>query len=235
VSWAFIDRFILDDNCALLYNLSFCSEVAYAVPTNASLNVSQLAQIYDTNAQSWFQNFSYSLQQIQCHTGLTSQYSLVVGCSDCSAAYKQWLCAVTIPRCYDFSSNLPFLQPRNAAQAFLNRTQLPADSPLRTSAASNASRNPLIDSAIMPGPYKEILPCEDLCNELVRTCPAALGFHCPKGKWLNASYGFRNPDGDITCSYLGAAYYLSTGWTVHDNLRLLLCTLTVFWAFLWVA
>jgi calcium channel MID1 len=99
--------------------------------------------------------------------------------------------------------------PRNAGQAFLNGTTLPADSPLVTSPVTNASRNSLIDTEIRPGPYKEILPCTDLCNDLVRTCPSALGFKCPTGKYLNDSYGYRASDGDITCSYLGAAYYLN--------------------------
>lgn len=28
---------------------------------------------------------------------------------------------------------------------------------------------------------------------------------------MNSSYGYRNSDGIITCSYLGAVYYLSLG------------------------
>ncbi|KUL83419.1 hypothetical protein ZTR_10841 [Talaromyces verruculosus] len=198
-----------DDNCALLYNLDFCSEVAYAVPSNPNLTSTQLAQIYDQAAQSYYKNFDYSLSLVQCNTSSTSMYSLAVGCDDCVSAYKQWLCAVTIPRCYDWSATYSYLQPRNAGQAFLNGTTLPSDSPLVTSPVTNASRNPLIDTQIRPGPYKEILPCTDLCNDLVRTCPSALGFKCPTGKYLNDSYGYRASDGDITCSYLGAAYYLN--------------------------
>jgi calcium channel MID1 len=77
--------------------------------------------------------------------------------------------------------------------------------------ATNSSRNPLIDQTIEPGPYKEVLPCEDLCYDLVQSCPAILGFGCPiRGKGLELSYGKRSNDsGIITCSYLGAAYYLS--------------------------
>ncbi len=74
----------------------------------------------------------------------------------------------------------------------------------------NSSRNPLIDTNIKPGPYKEVLPCQDLCYTLVQSCPAALGFACPlQGRGLNWSYGVRDPKGDITCSYLGAAYFLN--------------------------
>ena len=54
----------------------------------------------------------------------------------------------------------------------------------------NTSRNPMIDSVIKPGPYKEMLPCEDICYDLVRSCPAALQFACPlEGHGLNYSYG----------------------------------------------
>jgi hypothetical protein len=33
---------------------------------------------------------------------------------------------------------------------------------------------------------------------LVKDCPSALGFGCPEGAWMNASYGYRNLDGIIT-------------------------------------
>lgn len=48
----------------------------------------------------------------------------------------------------------------------------------------------MIDTAIKPGPYKELLPCSDICYNLVRSCPAALQFACPlEGHGLNYSYG----------------------------------------------
>ncbi|KAJ5910990.1 uncharacterized protein N7473_000293 [Penicillium subrubescens] len=199
-----------DDNCAVLFNLTFCSEVAYAVPANPHRkNVSELRTIYDTYASTYYANFNNSLQQVQCTTEPESMYSLAVDCTDCATAYKQWLCSVSIPRCEDFTSNAAYLQVRNAGQNFINGSSLPEDSVYRQSAVTNASRNPLIDSQIQPGPYKEILPCQDICYTLVKSCPSTFGFGCPKGEWLNASYGYRNGDGDITCSYLGAAYYLS--------------------------
>lgn len=136
-------------------------------------------------------------------------YSLAVGCDDCAHAYKQWLCSVTIPRCEDFSSTADYLQVRNAGQAFINGSALPENNAYRTNPVTNVSRNPLIDSEIQPGPYKEILPCLDICSSLVKSCPSTLGFGCPTGDWLNASYGYRSSDGDITCSYLGAAFYLN--------------------------
>ena len=205
-----------DDNCALLYNLSFCSEVAYAVPANPDRypSLPDLAALYDSNAGSLYQNFNYSLQLIPCNTTATAQYSLARNCDDCAHAYKQWLCAATIPRCEDFGNPAPYLRARNAAQPFINGSVLSpsnvGDQALLNSFAANASRNPIIDDEIRPGPYKEVLPCQDLCWDLVQSCPAALGFGCPlSGRGLEESYGTRDRSGFITCSYLGAAYYLN--------------------------
>ncbi|CAG7942847.1 unnamed protein product [Penicillium nalgiovense] len=200
-----------DDNCAVLFNLTFCSEVAYAVPSNPKLSFDKLRTIYDDHASAFYQNFIYSLQQVQCKTSEESMFSLAVNCDDCARSYKQWLCGVTIPRCADYSSNADYLAVRNAGQPFINGSSLPDHSPYRQSVASNTSRNPIIDEKIKPGPYKEILPCQDICHTLVKDCPSALGFGCPEGAWMDASYGYRNPDGIITCSYLGAVYYLSHG------------------------
>lgn len=221
-----------EDNCALMYNLSFCSEVAYAVPSNPDLfspstGLPQLAALYDSNAANLYQNFNYSLQQIACNTTSTAQYSLARNCDDCARAYKQWLCAVTIPRCEDYNNDAPWLKARNVAQPFANGTMIhpntPFDQTLLNAVATNSSRNPIIDSKIKPGPYKEVLPCDDLCYDLVQSCPASLGFGCPyRGRGLEDSYGFKsNTSALIKCSYLGAAYYLSgaeggvrVGWSL---------------------
>ena len=214
-------------------------------------SMAELAQLYDDNAAAIYQNFSFSLQQVACDTSSTARYSLVRDCDDCARDYKNWLCAVTIPRCADFSSQDDFLQPRNLGQAFINGTESSDVGGRGTESAkkgndsdesgsgsgeeeegeegddsdgyedtrpsterlySNSSRNPLIDEVIRPGPYKEVLPCDDLCYSLIQSCPAALGFKCPlPGRGLERSYGKRSRDGSITCSYLGAAYYLNDG------------------------
>ncbi|KEF60540.1 uncharacterized protein A1O9_02101 [Exophiala aquamarina CBS 119918] len=211
-----------EDNCALMYNLSFCSEVAYAVPTNPdtfspSTGLPDLAALYDSHAAQMYQYFNYSLQQIPCNASSSSQYSLARNCDDCARAYKQWLCAVTIPRCADYSNTDAWLKPRNLGQAFANGSTISdsahfnGDQALLVNVATNSSRNPIIDEFIKPGPYKEVLPCEDLCYDLVQSCPASFGFGCPsRGAGFEDSYGTRSNDsGLITCSYLGAAYYLS--------------------------
>lgn len=190
----------LDGNCALIYNLPFCSQVAYAVPSNPSWsNVTALGLHYDEYVSSAYVNFQRSLQQIPCNTTASAQYSLAKTCADCDAAYREWLCAVSIPRCEDFSQTYSWLQPRAVNTSFINSTYgqtVIADSPLtfsgenRTRNYFNSSRNLMIDKDIKPGPYKEVLPCKDLCYELVRSCPAALGFACPmEGHGLNYTYG----------------------------------------------
>jgi calcium channel MID1 len=224
--WKAIDfRTKTEDNCALMYNLTFCSEVAYAVPSNPNrypptTGLPDLAALYDSYAARMYQYFDYSLQQIPCNTTSSAQYSLARGCDDCARAYKQWLCAVTIPRCADFSNAETWLKPRNLGQDFVNGSSITAAElgvdqqqrqQLLNSVATNSSRNPIIDETIRPGPYKEVLPCKDLCWDLIQSCPASLGFACPlPGAGLEDSYGSRSNDsGIISCSYLGAAYYLS--------------------------
>lgn len=213
-----------EPNCALLYNLTFCSDVAYSVPSNPDLfppstatGPASLAALYDSHAAALYQNFSYSLQQIPCKTTPVQQYSLARTCTDCARAYKTWLCAVTIPRCEDFASTKPYLRARNTAADFLNGSSSDSGTTTnithwRSTAATNSSRNPLIDSEIRPGPYKEVLPCQDLCYDLMQSCPSDFGFACPlAGKGLELSYGKRNGwgPGEIGCSHLGAAYPVS--------------------------
>ncbi|KAI9677510.1 MAG: stretch-activated cation channel mid1 [Caeruleum heppii] len=196
-----------ESNCAIIHSLPFCSHLAHAVPSNPNLfpppplsapiptHLSPLASFYDTRASSLYRNFTISLSQIACETSSTAQYSLARTCTDCALAYKNWLCAVTMPRCTDYSSPLPYLAARNIAQPFPNGTALPPpisqpDRDAWSSSWANRSRNSLIDQVVRPGPYKEVLPCRELCHELVRSCPAALGFACPaEGKGLERSYG----------------------------------------------
>lgn len=211
------------DNCALVYNLSFCSEVAYAVPSNPenyspSDGLAALGKVYDTYASEMYQYFNYSLQQVACNTTPSAQYSLARNCDDCARAYKQWLCAVTIPRCEDWNNDASYLARRNMAQNWPNGTEPSWISSPNSSESvlmnvqTNSSRNAqIIDQIIQPGPYKEVLPCIDLCYDIVQSCPAILGFYCPENKYTNMSYGHRSSDpGIISCSYLGAAYYLSS-------------------------
>jgi len=244
--------------------------------------MSSLASYYDEYASLLYTNFSLSLQLIPCNTSSTSAYSPSKNCDDCAAAYKSWLCAVTIPRCVDFSiwyksylesaptsfglqslandsNTLPYLQPRNVAQSqpsindltnqFENPSSLdglhyqpmpaapaafnlnPPDlarlqsGPLTvgTVLASNSSRVPRIDVDIQPGAYLELLPCDDICYNLVASCPAALGFSCPKpGRGLEVAYGNRGVknkiNGGVRCNYAGAVYVVSDARSLYTAL-----------------
>ncbi|KAF2811886.1 uncharacterized protein BDZ99DRAFT_461843 [Mytilinidion resinicola] len=204
-----------DGNCQVIYNLTFCSDVAYAVPANPSkFNATGLASLYDTQAQSYYDNFTKSIAQVACDTTDTARYSLAKTCDDCRQDYKNWLCAVQIPRCEDFSASpdLAYLQPRNIGQDFINGTKPAANATAEKRLSFKQSRNPLIDSVIQPGPYKELLPCEDLCYSIVQSCPANLGFSCPSGGNMAAGYGKRDPTkNNMTCSYLGAVLQKPNG------------------------
>lgn len=211
-------------NCAVIYNLSFCSDVAYAVPSNTTqTNRTALAQLYDNDAQTKYQNFNKSLQQIPCDTTSSAQYSLARTCTDCANDYKTWLCAVTIPRCEDFSNNAPFLMHRLLNQTFSNGTtpsgidQAPYTADNKSTLYMNSSRNRMIDEIIKPGPYKEVLPCTDICYDIVRSCPASLGFACPlKNHGLKNAYGENGTGTDpviwdpVTCNYPGAPFKQSS-------------------------
>lgn len=180
-------------NCAIIYNLSFCTDTLYAVPYNPNLNLDNvaLAKKYDERASESYQNFNRSLQQIPCNATDDASYSLVRNCTDCAAAYKAWLCAVTIPHCQDFSSPDMLFQPRSLAYPAWNDTAATPNFRNTTtlSARNSSARNPWIDQVIKPGPWKEKLPCKDLCYNLVRSCPASLGFSCPTDRWLSWNYG----------------------------------------------
>ncbi|KAL8655387.1 MAG: hypothetical protein Q9226_003067 [Calogaya cf. arnoldii] len=49
-----------DNNCQIIYNLPFCKDVAYAVPSNPTLhpNVTELGLLYDNYANESYQNFN---------------------------------------------------------------------------------------------------------------------------------------------------------------------------------
>lgn len=223
-----------EGNCQLLFNMTFCDEVAYAVPSNPNTMTTfeDLQAFYENYTTTWWAPFNWTLAQIPCNTTSDAQYSLAKNCTDCAAAYKEWLCAVSIPRCQDFTNQADYLQIRNVGQSFYNNDSMLPDEFLNSnyvpmpnapsvqgsnafdqtyisSWATNRSRNVQIDEVIKPGPYKEVMPCEDLCYSLMQSCPASIGFVCPyRGRGLEAGYGKRSSSG-VTCSYLGAVYYVN--------------------------
>ncbi|KAI0024353.1 stretch-activated Ca2+-permeable channel component-domain-containing protein [Xylariomycetidae sp. FL0641] len=218
--------------CTFIFNLTLCDEMQYAVPGNSAKfpNGSALAAFYEDYTQTMYGFFDKVLQQTPCEAEQTEQYSLVKNCDDCRNAYKNWLCSVAIPRCEDFSTpDRQFLQMRNINAAFPNGSHVDegirntnlstfypvhgvSNLPLKDLRAFNESRNPKIDSEISPGPYKELLPCLDVCEEVVRSCPASMGFGCPSTENVYSflgSYGLRNQSEPLACNYPGSAHFRS--------------------------
>lgn len=225
----------------MITDLQFCDQVAYSVPANPSnFNDSTLlANFYDQNASGYYSTFQKVMALTPCNTTSSARYSLARGCDDCTSAYKLWLCAVMIPRCTDFSSTDPWLQERAITQNFTNGTSLdPSTVPNFANdsqrLAFNSSRNPGIDTFVVPGPYKEVLPCVDLCYNLVQSCPASMGFNCPQPGVIgfDTTYGVL-PKGNadengritnMTCNYPGMAYYVAAGSRIAPSSVLVLLT-----------
>ncbi|TQS37423.1 hypothetical protein Golomagni_02101 [Golovinomyces magnicellulatus] len=233
-------------NCDLIYDLSFCDQVAYNVPSNPQKfsSTSLLADFYDNSTRAIYQNFEKVMAQIPCEITESGQYSLARTCSDCARAYKEWLCAVNIPRCTDISSPMTWLYPRAIDQAFPNGSFFDYSLINQGDLASTKfSRNTNIDQLVGPGPYKEVLPCKELCHNLVSSCPASLGFDCPKPGQIgfDTSYG-QMPVGhtddqgrrlNITCNFPGTVYFaggvhqaLSTQMKIIITLSLIILALT---------
>lgn len=193
-------------SCKLVYGLSFCNEVAYSVPISSNLLYDKetwgdFVSQYDNYSESYYQPFQYAMQQIACDTELDARYSPIRTCDDCMYSYKQWLCAVTIPRCVSSLNAGPFNKVYKAG----------------------TGRNKFIEDTINPPlPYAEVLPCYNVCEAIVRDCPADFSFGCPEDPEL-AKLSYSDPsyniletdeidmiteleeDGDIyrLCNYMG--------------------------------
>ena len=133
-----------------------------------------------------------------------------------------------MPRCTDYSSTETYLARRNIYQKFINGSDAPERRPLDASQvvmAINGSRISAIDEYIRPGPYKELLPCKQLCYGLVQSCPASLGFACPlQNHNLNSSYGEMLSDGQQQpmCNMPGWVTPFSGGFELRPKGLLLL-------------
>ncbi|CUM65909.1 uncharacterized protein PRCAT00003561001 [Priceomyces carsonii] len=169
------------DACDLIYDLDFCNQVAYSVPANSAFTKNELKTMYDDRAKSLFSNFTKALQQIACNTTKDAIFSPVRTCDDCAESYKNWLCSVTIPRCS--TRNITGYKERS----------------------HDDSRNDFINEKVKPDfLYFEVLPCVNVCQAIVRDCPADFNFQCPKdNKSIELSYYWDNGGKFPTCNYVG--------------------------------
>ncbi|KAI0461048.1 hypothetical protein LJB42_001378 [Komagataella kurtzmanii] len=178
---------MLEDTCTLIYDLEFCNNVDYAVPMSMQffdglISATELGALYDDYAKEHYENFTKSLQIVQCDTDASSRYSPLRTCQDCANSYQNWLCSVLIPRC----------TTRNNTSGYKYRT-------------TSDGRNSFINEEIQPpNPYYEILPCVDSCNAIVRDCPGSFGFACPTtNETIRESYYWDEGEDYVSCNALG--------------------------------
>ncbi|TLS27351.1 hypothetical protein PpBr36_04477 [Pyricularia pennisetigena] len=215
-STQFTTRQVENSSCMLVSGLSFCNKVAYKVPANTTAFPSPeaLGKAYDDQAKEIYDNFEIQIAQVQCETENAQIYSLARTCDDCREAYKDWLCSVSIPRCEEVSESKEWLHKRN----FDN-----SDGQLETFEAS--SRNSFVNEQIVPRPYKELLPCDELCYDLVQSCPHSLGFVCPTplSKYgFNHSYHIREqdgPSGEFKCNFPDNAHFIEVRKSAAEQRR----------------
>ncbi|KAG0354390.1 stretch-activated Ca2+-permeable channel component-domain-containing protein [Gamsiella multidivaricata] len=217
------------DNCVLITDLQFCQEVAYAVPITpqstlpggggaANSTVHQdIKHFYDDFTSNLMDNFQKVLGQYDCSK---SQYSLIRNCTDCTRAYRRWLCSVSIPRCTDVEdvmdteNNLGYVAPTadpNTAQNpyLIDRTNGPVIVERNTNTSRGAIAQLSQNSLMNPGDYGEVLPCIDLCFDVVQSCPNFLEFNCPV-KNMAGNYAHMNSHG-YRCNGLGLVPVPSSG------------------------
>lgn len=181
-----------EGRCSLIHNLDFCDEVAYSVPALSKDEYSRkdvLKNVYDDYAHSLYQNFSKALQQVACNTTDEAIFSPIRTCRDCARLYKNWLCSVTIPRC----------STRNVT-GYLERE-------------IGQSRNSFVNEEIAPPQaYFEVLPCVNVCQAIVRDCPADFSFKCPKNNdTIRLSYFWDTGSEYASCNFVGTRYIFTSG------------------------
>ncbi|KAH7412189.1 stretch-activated Ca2+-permeable channel component-domain-containing protein [Phaeosphaeria sp. MPI-PUGE-AT-0046c] len=207
-----------DDTCQVIFDLDFCDSVAYAVPSAPEYkdDDNKIKALYDDKAKSYFTNFTNSLAQVACDIAPEAQYSLARTCKDCERDYKNWLCSTIIPRCEDWTATGNFLQERNinallpdGSLTFGGNVSEAMNNTKRLRLGYNSTRNGDLDVVKPERPYKEMLPCEDLCFDIVRSCPATLKFSCPNSPARELAYGKRDPNNvELRCNFPGAVVQL---------------------------
>ncbi|KAF9942440.1 stretch-activated cation channel mid1 [Mortierella alpina] len=219
------------DNCVLITDLQFCHEVAYAVPitpqstlpgggggANSTTRL-DVKKFYDDFSSNLMDNFKKVLAQYDC---TRSQYSLIRNCTDCTRAYRRWLCGVSIPRCTDTEDiadprNTGYVPPSTYSDPSVAENPYLVDrvkGPVIVERDTNTSRGAIAQlsqsNALMnPGQYGEVLPCIDLCFDVVQSCPNFLGFNCPV-KNMAGNYASMNSEG-FQCNGLGVVAVPSSG------------------------
>ena len=205
--WSFISYLVLcadgwakwlaaSFSCQLVHGLPYCPTTAYSVPlpeppdSAPAYNASNLPDTLATPLLAYLSNFTASLLVTACGRDF---YSPLQTCADCQAAYRRWLCAVSLPRCGEFPQDQQQQRQRQQQQ---QQAVVPALSP---QPSGTTPRNAALGNSTE---YTALLPCIETCNAADRACPVFLGFRCPDAKVSTAqqSYGIGfidSADGDV--------------------------------------
>ncbi|KAG0143156.1 hypothetical protein CROQUDRAFT_49229 [Cronartium quercuum f. sp. fusiforme G11] len=223
------------NNCKLLYDLDFCPELAYSVPSPPNLNsTNQLISTYKSIIETNINNFTTVLSTYPCNNDTSGRYSFVTGCDDCKRSYINWACSIILPRCTDDPPDLS-----SSSQLILRNDP-------------TTSRTPFFNFS-----YTELLPCISLCTLVSATCPPFLSWNCPTysnqdyqdlsylnnwqlmggqqtGNNLNGNGGFRSGDrfGHFFCNSLGSDLdYSRMGFSLQfqSNFKFWFICLIGFW------
>ncbi|OCH89949.1 hypothetical protein OBBRIDRAFT_777729 [Obba rivulosa] len=181
-------------SCPIVHSLPFCPSAAWAVPLPAPSDPSQGHNAHTLPSSlvdpliSVLTNFTTMLTTFPCGR---DEYSPLVSCADCQAAYRTWFCAVSLPRCGEFPPTAPVAAPSAPATSSALPQQQPAQQPLPALMPQPTSvppRSPFLPA--FPATYDALLPCLETCNAVDRACPPFLQFKCPLPKYTaSASYG----------------------------------------------
>lgn len=172
------------DNCRLVHDVPFCPQVAYSIPVSPDIPTSEALSVIGATITPNYANFSRMIDTFPCGDAYFGEYSGVKDCADCKAAYRDWLCAVAMPRCVDVLPDAlsNSAAPQSAAQLTGGTRDLQLNTALLPYVInrSNTSRQAYIDTSLRPGAYGELLPCIYTCHFVTRSCPAPLvQWACP--------------------------------------------------------
>jgi len=177
-----------------VHALPYCPTTAYSVPLPPppsdalAYDASNLPENLTAPLLAYLTNFTTSLLTVACGRDV---YSPLQTCADCQAAYRRWLCSVSLPRCGEFPLNPPSPPPPPPPQQQRQQDALAVPSlplpALQPQPSGTLSRNPALGNATAD--YAVLLPCIETCHAADRTCPIFLGFKCPKVATAGESYG----------------------------------------------
>lgn len=181
------------DTCRLVYDVPFCPQVAYSIPIGADVDTYDALSVINGTVSPNYANFSKTISTFPCDDEYFGTYSSVRGCADCTRAYQDWLCAVTMPRCTDAISPNASAANMDVTTLTGRQTALNVDlKPYVVNRNMTTSRQSYFgDELQVTETYGEVLPCLYTCLFVQRNCPAPLvQWTCPKWDMTaQADYG----------------------------------------------